>query len=46
MEWGRRDLNPRSTDISGLPRYSRGSSTRSGDQPSARYISLECRHRA
>ena len=26
--WGRRDLNPRSTDISGAPRNSRGSSTR------------------
>src|SRR6056297_3627995 len=28
MKWGRRDLNPRSTDISGAPRNSRGSSTR------------------
>ena len=27
-KWGRRDLNPRSTDISGAPRNSRGSSTR------------------
>ena len=44
QEWGRRDLNPRSTDISGscaseLQRVVNAG----GDQPPARYISLESR---
>ena len=42
-EWGRRDLNPRSTDISGVASVLQRVVTAAGDHPAARYISLERR---